>query len=131
MMKYLIIAAVLCITIGVSDALWCYKCSGANCATPNTLEDGVYITECDDYTSLCFSQKVSHYGNVHYSRGCTARKTECQPTCHGEPDHQLCESCCFANLCNGSAPVRINLTLLITTFLIGAFYYGVDRSLSL
>eukprot|EP00057_Strongylocentrotus_purpuratus_P000532 XP_001178022.1 PREDICTED: uncharacterized protein LOC754064 [Strongylocentrotus purpuratus] len=119
-MKYLIIAAVLCIFVGVSDALWCYKCSGSGCETPDTTVEGVYITECDDYTSLCFKQTITHYGESMYARGCTSRKSDCQPGCQGEPDNQLCESCCFSNLCNRSATVHVNLVLLVTTFLIGA-----------
>ncbi|XP_072162834.1 uncharacterized protein [Diadema setosum] len=111
-MKYIILGVVFCIAVGVTDALWCFKCSGSECETPDTNVEGVYITECSSYDSICYKQVITNYGVPTYSRGCKLRKSDCQPVCLGEPDHEVCEICCDSNLCNSAGAVRVNYILI-------------------
>lgn len=57
-------------------------------------------------------------GSTIYARGCTERKTECQNLCYNGENYEICESCCFANLCNSARPLTPNAAPVVFSIVI-------------
>ncbi|XP_072017363.1 uncharacterized protein [Amphiura filiformis] len=106
-----LLLAVIFVSIGCSQALFCYKCAGSICHSPITTEkDEVYITQC---SGVCYHQTLYQFSKETITRGCYNTKTDCVPGCFGKGEHQLCERCCEKNLCNGASYAIGSLPVLL------------------